>query len=237
LTIELLGTLDNEDNRGIPEWRLILQELDRTGQSNPRPIQRQDFANSHATTIRRIGGADYHYHILNQIYVPNVTPMRQFTTIWTEIETESVTFMLYSSLDSLMQEINLTYKFGIPEFKIDVNHDPASCTRQARACVRCALDGVNDSLTTYLNSELSSTWFDALRKLRNRISHKQLLATNTNLAPTAYIEMPTDPEAIPYTEVPRAGVELNGYCVTTRSNVARVISQTYQIIMPKIRDI
>jgi hypothetical protein len=240
MSISLLGDLDNEDNRGIPEWRAILNEVNRTDSSVPvRPSSRQDYVDAHATTIRRIGGADQHYHILSQIYVPDVTMSGSLTTIWAQIQAETVIFMLFSSLDSLMQEVNLAYNFRIPDYSINVYHDAIKHgQRPSGSCVRCAINRTNDSLTAFLNIELGSTWFENLRILRNRISHKQLLATNTNLGQTTvYIEIPTDPNATRFNQPARTGIEINSYCQNSHMNVVRLLAQTYRFLLPKIATI
>jgi hypothetical protein len=240
MRIELLQTLDNESNRNIPRWHDILEEVYRYDRASDRTRERQDFVDAHATTIGRIGVADYHYHNLNQIYIPDRTQMHKLTTIWASAETESVIFMLYSALDSLAQEVNLAYKFGIDVSRVYIHHRKDHGMKPQVDCVRCDLSKQNDGLTKYLNAELSLDWFDLFRKLRNRITHKQLLVSNTNIEvgnPTIYIEMPNDPNATRFTIKPKQGIEINAYCVELRKNIADVINQTYDTLIPKIKNI
>lgn len=238
MRVELLEDLDNEDNRGITSWRDILDEIYRTDGAGVRSPARQDFVDSHATTIRYLSAADYHYHNLKQVYVPDVTPISSLTTIWAQIETESVIVTLYGALDSLMQEVNLAYKFGIDENKVYANHGSGHRGNPRADCVRCRLTSLNDSLSNHIDTELSSDWFDKFRRLRNRLTHRQLLATNTNLGQsTVYIEMPTNPEASRFTEEPRRGIEISAYCEARRRNVADLLSSTYGMLVTKIRDI
>jgi len=239
MPIDLLDTLDNEDNREIPQWRSLLVRIDEVG---GRTDARQAFVDAHANTIRCVGAADYHYHILNQVYIPDVVRMGSLTTLWVQIEAESIVIALYSALDSLMQEINLACNFGVRENGVSAYHpeehreSPNTHTR----CVRCKLSLEDDSLGRYLNEELTLDWFDKLRRLRNRIAHRRLIATNTNLdigRPTTYIEMPSDPEANRFTEIPRRGIEINSYCASGRADVARTIGNSYELLAPRIRGI
>ncbi len=230
--VELLETIDDESARSIPRWHDILKEVYRFD----RTPKLQDFVDVHATTIRRVGIADYHYHNLCQIYSPDKTPTKAHTTSWAEAEMESIISTLYSSLDSLAQEVNLAYKFGIDEGKVHIYHN----MKPHAHCVRCDLNKQNDSLANYLNGELSSDWFDMFRKLRNRLTHRLLLPSNTNFEignPTSYIEIPPDPAATRFTIKPRQGIEINTYCVKSRQNVVSVINNTYDMLTTKIKDI
>lgn len=238
--VELLESLDSEDNRGVRAWRDVVDEVHRTDGKGERAKARQDFVDSHANTIRLLGAADYHHHNLAQIYQPDITPMDKLTTIWVTIEAESIILVLYGALDSLMQEVNLAYKFGIDENAVHIYHRKDHQSEPRADCARCELGKQRDGLAEYFEEELSSGWFEGFRQLRNRITHRRLLATNTNFTvgrPTVYIEIPADPRAIRFTEQSRQRLEITAYCQASRTNVSDVMSRTYEALVQKVKNI
>ena len=91
--------------------------------------------------------------------------------MWARAEMNSIVYNLYSALDSLANEINLAYNFGIGENKIHIFHKHQ---KFKSGCLRCNLDKKNDRLTSTLNQELSQDWFVLFNKWRNQITHKAL---------------------------------------------------------------
>lgn len=159
MRVELLESLESEDNRHIRVWHDVLEAIDRTDNEGGRTEARQNFVDSHANTIRLVSSADYHYHNLSQIYEPDITTMDRLTTIWVQIEAESVVFVLYSALESLMQEVNLAYKLGIDEDRVHIYHRQDHRAALGANCARCELDRQEDVLSDYFRGELSSDWF------------------------------------------------------------------------------
>jgi len=186
-----------------------------------------------------VGSADFHFHVLEQVYVPEGPNAGTHTISWVQACAESVIFWLYTSLNSLAQELNLVYRFGIDEWKVDVTHPSTHDERPHSDCLKCRLIGEGDNLCAYLLAELDSDWFKLLNGLRNRITHRQLLSTNTNIGgqPGLLIEISHDPRARIFDEQPRTGIEIRGYCVQTRQNVVRVIGETYRQLIPRIGQI
>jgi hypothetical protein len=137
---------------------------------NPPPSLRE-IHRSHTATRSKITFADYHYLILDQFYRPNETPRHEDTLLWAGAEMNSIVYNLYSALDSLANEINLAYNFGIGENKIHIFHNHSKFMSD---CVRCSLDKENDKLAATLNQELSQNWFLLFNKLRNQLTHKSL---------------------------------------------------------------
>jgi hypothetical protein len=236
MRIELLGNLTDESNRGINGWVVIRTEVER----HPRTSDLQKFVNVHATTIERVGLADYHHWNLDQIYRPERPATDSLTTVWAPAEAASFVFTAYSALDSLAQELNLAYKFGIDENRAKAHHGKWHGNSPQRDCVRCALNGVGDSITTFLNQEFSSDWFDFLRRLRNRITHRQLLAVNINLlvgSSKISIEISPDPDGTVFALQSQSGLEINRFCAETRAAIANVLDQTYTMLVPRIGQI
>jgi hypothetical protein len=237
MQVNLLGSMDDEASIDIPGW----QDVRTSIESLTRNQQVQDLVDAHATTIRRIGSADYHYHILNQVYIPDRIHSGAHTISWAQVGAESVVFWLYTALNSLANELNLAYGFGIDEWKVDVTH-PLQHNRNLKpGCFRCRLIQHGDNLSSYLEGELNSEWFKFFNELRNRIAHRQLLSPNINISFGArsgiFIEISHNPRAKRFTESPRNGIEINGFCVESRRDVVRVIGEAYTLLNPKIRQI
>ena len=231
MQVTLLDTIDDEFARSIQGWTDVRTEFEKF----TRTPTLQLFVNAHANTIRLVGDADYHYNNLNQIYVPSQYPASSHAISFSQVETESFIFTIYSALDSLTQEVNLAYGFGIDESKVYVFHKHTSPETN---CVRCMLTAQSDSLSNYFDSALNSSWFDFLRRLRNRLTHRRLLSTNTNIGGAGfYIEMPTDPNAVNFSQSPRSGKEINQYCVDTRARVATTLDESYKRLLRKVASI
>lgn len=236
MQIELLDDLADESNRKIAGWQKIRAEFDLY----PRTPELQKFVNAHATTIQRIGLADYHYHNLDQIYKPNGAQPHALANIWASGESVSFVFILYSALDSLAQELNLAYKFGIDEMQVHIHHGPKHLKSPQSNCLRCSLNKTGDSISSFLNQELSNGWFDFLHLLRNRITHRQLLATNLNFTvgqSEITIEISPDPDAPIFNVQPKQGFEINAFCVDNRKKVVDSIDTVYGVLLPKVKQI
>jgi hypothetical protein len=235
MQVNLLETIDNEASIGIPGWQEMRAPLDMLERSQAM----QDLVDAHATTVRRIASADFHLHILQQVYVPDRVQSGSRTILWAQAGAESVIFWLYTSLNSLAHELNLVYGFGIDEFRVDVTHPQSHSERPNTNCFRCRLIMQNHEVCRNLESELSSDWFKFLNSLRNRITHRQLLSTNTNFGGPLglFIEISHDPEAKRFDEPARQGIEISRYCLETRHNVIRVIGEAYTNVISRIRQI
>lgn len=64
--------------------------------------------------------ADYHYHILNQLYRPHQIDMQTETKWWAKAEMNCAITNISSALDSLAHEINLAYNVGLQPNKADI---------------------------------------------------------------------------------------------------------------------
>lgn len=194
-----------------------------------------DFAQSHESTKTKITFADYHYHILNQFYRPNVTRRETDTDSWVRAEFHSLVINLYSSLDSLAYEINLAYNFGLKPYQINIYHTHTSFQQN---CIRCNIDEQNDGLTALINIELAKSWFQIFNKLRNQIVHKNIpLITIKIGGSTTKITIPDDPS----NTNPQSGdysqdLEISQYSQTIRKNVANMMEQTYPLIESRIKN-
>ena len=205
---------------------------------NP-PSSLHDIIRSHTATKFKITFADYHYHILDQLYRPNETAARQDTLMWARAEMNSIVYNLYSALDSLANEINLAYNFGINENRIHIFHNHQKLVAD---CVRCNLDKQNDGLTSTLNQELSQNWFLILNKLRNQITHKNLPVFGQTRS-TGDPEVPDDATTLTIPEDPTEvnvtirtkRVEINLYCLDLRNNVVRLAEKTFDLLQSPIK--
>lgn len=236
MQIQLLDDLADESNRKMPGWLKIRAEFDLY----PRTPELQRFVNAHATTIQRIGLADYHYRNLDQIYRPDMPQPNSLANIWAPGEAVSLVFILYSALDSLAQELNLAYKFGIDERQVHIHHGPKHLKTPQSNCLRCSLNKVGDGTAVFLNQELSKSWFEFLHSLRNRITHIQLLATNLNFSagqPEITIEISTDPDAPIFNVEPKKGFEINAFCRENRMQVTDLIDTVYGMLLPMVKGI
>lgn len=198
-----------------------------------------DFSQSHLGTYYKIAFADYHYNILNQLYVPNLTERETDTDSWARAEMHSIVNSLYSALDSLAQEINLAYQFGINASNIHIYHEHQHFENR---CVRCRLDQVNDSLGTFLNQSLNVRWFDIFRRLYNQIKHKHLPIINVTVHAggpnVTHIMIPNDPSiSNPKYEDYSDELELNQYCLQRRNDVLQLVEKAYTFLEPKARQL
>lgn len=232
MKVELLNNMYGRAEEITPRWFQIKQLI-----PSNIPNNMIDFAQCHTATYAKIAFASYHYHILNQLYKPNKTRREQDTKEWARAEMHSIIFNLYSALDSLANEINLVYKFGIKENNINIHHSHRNFTAH---CFRCALNKVNDSLTVLFNQELSHSWFETFRKLRHQITHKNVPIINITIVVRRHdihLMIPDDPTNMHPRWSPNLGIddfsqklEINAYCSDRITDVIKFAESTYQIL-------
>lgn len=102
----------------MPNWSKIISYIPLTFSSELLPYEQ-----THDAVVHKVALADYHYHILNQLYRPFDTPAVGNTPFWARVEMHSIIFNLYSALDSLAHETNIVYNIGIKQRDICVYHN------------------------------------------------------------------------------------------------------------------
>ena len=203
----------------------------------------QRLVNAHAETVHRVAMADYHNHIIGQIYTPNQRAAQAQVTLWVETEFLSVIFTLYSVLDILAQEIGCVYDFRLSEEWVKMWHSARHRVENPRTdCLRCQLSARNDDLSTYLEAELARDWYLYFHELRNQVTHKHLVRTNINLnlpGGEIMLEIPNNLGGRSFLDStrPRGGKEIKAYLLETREDVVRVLGETYSMLIPKIQQV
>lgn len=226
MNVRLLENMHTVNDDEMPNWVSLSKIIE---QKNPLNLE---LSQTHNSVKAKIAFADYHYHILNQFYVPHATLRQTDTNQWVLAEIHSVITSLYSALDSLMYEVNLAYNFWLNISQINIHHQH---TKASNDCIRCRIDNVNDNLTTYLNHELSQDWFNIFRKLRNQITHKNIPILNIAVNDTTHIMIPNDPtNTNPQYSDYSKGLEINTLCQEYRNNIIPIIEKTYKIIHDRI---
>src|SRR5687767_2329579 len=109
-TPNLLTNLYQRPNPAMPNWSKIISYIPQTFSDELLP-----YAQTHDAVTTKIAFANYHYHILNQLYQPFTTPRQADTQWWARAEMHSIVFNLYSALDSIAYEINLAYNIGLKQ--------------------------------------------------------------------------------------------------------------------------
>jgi hypothetical protein len=232
----LLEDMHTKNEKEMQNWSKIATLIHY---GNP-PTSLHDINRSHTATKFKITFADYHYHILDQLYRPNKTPALGDTLMWARAEMNSIVYSLYSALDSLANEINLAYNFGISENRIHISHNHKK--KFESDCVRCNLDEQNDRLTSFLNQELSQKWFSIFNKLRNQITHKNLPKFGQTISSgdpevpdeATTLMIPEDPTEVNIT-IRTKTVEINQYCLDLRNNVVRLTEKTFDLLEVPIK--
>lgn len=235
MKVYLLEDMHNKNEKEMRNWSKIAQII----QYGNAPPPLYEIHRSHTATIFKITFADYHYHILDQLYRPNETPRRTDTIMWARAEMNSIVYNLYSALDSLANEINLAYNFGIRENKIHIFHNHQKFKSD---CVRCSLDKENDKLTFTLNQELSQNWFLLFNKLRNQITHKHLPVIGQSISNgdpevpynAIHLTIPEDPTDM-NPSIQTKMVEINVYCMDLRNNVLRAAEKIFDLLETPIK--
>jgi hypothetical protein len=235
MRVGLLEDMQTKNDKEMPNWSKIAI-LIQYGSSPPHLFE---IHRSHNAIKSKITIADYHYHILDQLYRPNTTPRETDTPMWARAEMNSIVYNLYSALDSLANEINLAYNFGIGENKIHIFHNHQKTESN---CVRCSLDKQNDTLSSTVNYELGQNWFLLFNKLRNQITHKNLpvfgqgISTGDPKIPdnAIHLTIPEDPTEMHPTFKTKL-VEINQYCLDLRNNVMSVAEKILSLLYVPIK--
>jgi hypothetical protein len=236
MKVTLLEAMYTKNETAMQNWSKIASIIHY---GNPPPPL-HEIHRSHTATKFKITFADYHYHILDQLYRPNETPRTTDTTMWARAEMNSIVYNLYSALDSLANEINLAYNFGISENKIHIFHNHQKFESD---CVRCNLDKQNDKLTSTLNQELSQNWFLLFNKLRNQITHKNLPVIGQSISigdpqvpdNAIHLTIFEDPTEVTPTSKTKL-VEINQFCMDLRNNVVRIAEKVFDLLETPIKN-
>ena len=220
-----------------PNWNSIQTLIPPT--TSP-PLS--EYALAHESTIDKLFSAEFHYYNLNQVYRPDVTPRETDTQDWVRAELDSVVFSLYSAMDSLMNEINLAYGFGLSPGKANIYHEHRTFSG---GCVRCALDRTADSLASYLNVQLSQQWFELFHKLRIQIVHRHVPIMNVHIRvsdppsqsdSTTRIILPDDPSnPNPGPQDYSNDLDANLYLRQTCDHVRDFLEGAYAQLLPQVR--
>jgi hypothetical protein len=216
----------------MPNWASVQSLFPPT-----LPANLMEIAPTHTGTYYKIAFADYHYYILDQLYRPNQTDRETDTDSWARAEMHCIVNNLYSALDSLGQEINLAYQFGISSGEIHIHHRH---NPPRNDCVRCRLDQANDSLTSLVNQTLSRSWFDVLRRLYNQIKHRNLPIINVTVRAggpnTTQILIPNDPSITnPQWNDYSDKLEINKYCLDRRNDIVKFLEESFTLLKPTIK--
>jgi hypothetical protein len=237
--VELLPDIYKYEPR-VKYWQEIANKV-----KNSDSISRK-LGSAHGATRTKLIFADYHIHILDQIYKPNRTKRLTETPFWVQVETYSIIANLYSALDSLANEIRLIYGFKMPIGLVHIDHNKGKHLYNVSAasnCVRCQLDNIKDTLSTALNTELSSQWFAIFKELRNQFIHKippihgtAITIGDPTIDPsTTVLSIPRNPaNDNPQYEDVKYGIELSGYAHKTRQNVKQLVEYSYSLLQNKI---
>jgi hypothetical protein len=138
----------------------------------------------------KIEAANLHIFILNEAF----TLTDGDKNFLKRTMVENIIFNLSSLLDSLAHAINQIYQANIDFTRVQVDHqsDP-------KRCLRCYIDGINDGLSTYLNSQLPqrnklpSHWYYDFSEYRNQIMHRTIYVL---MLEPGYDYLPDDPTNI-----------------------------------------
>ncbi len=218
----------------MPNWTRIASLIPSTFPESMSDLL--DFAQTHTSVYSKMAFADYHYHILNQVYRPNQTDRQSDTPEWVMAELYAIINSLYSALDTLGYEISLAYKLSFSAGDIYISHNHAEPKKD---CFRCSLP-TSEQITSYLNRELNQNWFDTFKKLRNQINHKNLVVSSIVIRVdgndnTTLLKIPRDSSK--FAPPPSDFIhEINQYCLERRDNVIKLIDNAYPLIESQIRN-
>jgi hypothetical protein len=237
MNVNLMQNMYQKNDPKMPNWSKI-EALIPPIHLRPDILE---FSQTHESINGKIAMADYHYHILDQLYRPSQTDMQTDTKWWARAEMHCIITNLYSALDSLTHEINLAYNMGLQPKHVDVHHDHAIPNPKSK-CVRCRLPQ-GDPVGSYLNQELSQPWFATFKNLRHQITHRNVPIIQSTITvgdPTIHMMIPDDPTKNNPQNDPPPGdfskkLEINQYCFDRRNNVLNSIEKIYPILEPMIR--
>jgi len=239
MQVELLPNINDPSLVKMPYWSKLNQHLDGSPYSC---IHR-----AHSNTKGKILFADYHYHNLNQVYVPKVTKRENETPTWALAEMYSITTNLYSALDSLAFEINLLYSFQLNIREVQIFHNTAEQQHilfKNNNCVRCRLGKQSgDALSKFLEHELIQDWFLNLKDTRVQMVHREQPIYLAHLSVGDH-EFPDEATVLllpnqPCNKAPKWSdyskqYDFNTYSQELRINVVSLIEQAYKILEPKV---
>lgn len=243
MEVELLPNIHDPQIVSMPNWYRIFQYLDKevTKRHELRSLDK-----AHKNTKTKILFADYHYHMLNQVYVPKATKRYTETPLWALAEMYSIIVNLYSALDSLANEINILYNFGIDIRAICIHHNITELqhsTYKSSSCLRCRLGQTGDSLSQFLEHELGQDWFSNFRDTRVQMVHRDQPIYNQTIS-IGDPEFPDDATLLllpnqPCKENPQMQdyskhYDFNTYSQERRIDVVTLIEQAYKLMEPKI---
>lgn len=223
MEVKLKEDMFQSDDPHFPNWSRIYKLI-----PSPTPKALLSFTQSHESTYSKIKFAQYHYHILDQLYQSNITQREPDTQHWVRAEMHSIIINLYSSLDSLAQQINCIYHMGFSPSEIRINDFRYQIPPGA--------------IRNHLDNELKPDWFDTFNHLRNLMVHKNLPVLR--LIPrgnTMTIIMPDDPlNNDP--QSPSTGnddyskrLEANKYCKDRLNDTMRIIEGAYLLLENDIK--
>jgi hypothetical protein len=202
---------------------------------------------SHNSTKTKVLFADYHYYILNQVYVPKVTTHLRETSIWALAELNAVVMNLYAALDSLANEINLTHNLGIDSRKVEIYHNiEEHRDHPNRNCVRCQLRPKNETLADFLDKELGLDWFVNFRETRRQLVHRDQPIYNFTVSvgdpdfpsETTVLLLPNEPcKENPQMDDYSKGLDFNTYCEECRLSVVPFIERVYTLMEAQMKSI
>src|SRR5918999_5468155 len=116
MEVKLKEDMFQSDDPLFPNWSRIYKLI-----PSPTPNTLLSFIQSHESTYSKIKYAQYHYHILEQLYQSMITQREPDTQHWVRAEMHSIIINLYSALDSLAQQINCLYHMGFSPSEIKIN--------------------------------------------------------------------------------------------------------------------
>jgi len=243
MQVELLPKIHDPQIVNMPYWYRIFQYLDKevTKRRELRSIDK-----AHKNTKTKILFADYHYHILNQVYAPKATKRHAETPKWALAEMDSIIVNLYSALDSLANEINILYNFQIDIRNICIHHNVVEkqhASYKNDNCLRCRLSRIDDKLSQFLEHELGHDWFSNFKDTRVQMVHRDQPIYLQGIS-HGDPEFPNDAIILllpnqPCKENPQMHdyskhYDFNTYSQERRIDVVTLIEQAYKLMEPKI---
>jgi hypothetical protein len=226
MNVNLMQNMYQKNDPKMPNWSKIEALI-------PPIHLRPDmlgFSQTHESIKGKIAMADYHYHILDQLYRPSQTDMQTDRKWWARGEMHCIITNLYSALDSLAHEINLAYNIGLQLNEVDI---PRVRSRFSQG----------DPVASCLNQELSQPWFATFENLRHQITHRNVPIIQFTITvgdPTIRMMIPDDPTKNNPQNDPPPGdfskkLEINQYCFNRRNDVLNLTEKIYPILKPMIR--
>jgi hypothetical protein len=241
MQVELLPNIHSPGLVRMPAWERIHSQIEK----NPTASQsRYKLNRSHNSTRAKIVFADYHFHILNQVYVPKKTTHLPETSTWALAELNSIVMNLYSALDSLANEVNLSYSVGLDQRKVEVYHNiQEHFSHPNKNCLRCHLKTLDAQFSLFLDRELNQQWFIDFRETRRQLVHRDQPIYNFTVSigdpdfpsETTVLLLPNEPcKENPQLNDYSKGLDFNTYCAECRLNIVPFIERTYTIMEKKM---